>query len=148
MQPELEMIIRLVVAMTLGAVVGFERWHAGKPAGLRTNILIAGGSALFTVISAFGFPGGDPTRIAAGVVTGIGFLGAGTIMRRGEGVVGGMTTAASIWAVSAMGVAVGAGLYLLAVVATLGIVFTLFFLRIVEEKIKPFQKETRPGEKH
>lgn len=148
MRPELEMIVRLVVAMTLGAVVGFERWHAGKPAGLRTNILISGGAALFTIISVFGFPGADPSRIAAGVVTGIGFLGAGSIMRREEGGVGGITTAASIWAVAAMGVAVGVGLYLLAIAATIGIVFTLFILRIVEEKIRPFQKETRPGEKH
>lgn len=146
MRPELEMVLRLLLAMTLGALVGFERWHAGKPAGLRTNILISGGSALFTIISVFGF-GGDPARIAAGVVTGIGFLGAGAIIRRDEGSIGGLTTAASIWAVAAMGMAVGAGLYLIAVVATIGIVFTLFFLRIIEEKIRPFQKETRPGEK-
>jgi len=147
MRPELEMIIRLVVAMTLGALVGFERWHAGKPAGLRTNILIAGGSALFTIISAYAFPGADPSRIAAGVVTGIGFLGAGSIMRREEGGIGGLTTAAGIWAVAAMGMAAGAGLYLLAVVAAVAIVFTLFILRILEDKFRPFQKETRPGEK-
>lgn len=146
MNPELEMVLRLAVAMTLGAIVGFERWHAGKPAGLRTNILISGGAALFTIISVFGFDG-DPARIAAGVVTGIGFLGAGSIMRREEGGVGGITTAAGIWAVAAMGMAVGVGLYLLAIVATIAIVFTLFILRIVEEKIRPFQKETKPGEK-
>ena len=146
MIPELEMIVRFVVAMTLGAIVGFERWHAGKPAGLRTNILISGGSALFTIISVYAF-GGDPARIAAGVVTGIGFLGAGSIIRQ-EASVGGVTTAASIWAVAAMGMAVGAGLYLIAIVATIAIVFTLFILRIVEAKIAPFQKESKPGEKH
>ncbi|RJQ37847.1 MAG: MgtC/SapB family protein [Dehalococcoidia bacterium] len=146
MQPELEMVLRLVMAMTLGALVGFERWHAGKPAGLRTNILISGGAALFTIVSIFAF---DDPRMAAGVVTGIGFLGAGAIIRREEGGIGGLTTAASIWAVAAMGVAAGAGLYLISVVATVAIVFTLFFLRIVEEKVKtrPSQKENRPGEK-
>jgi putative Mg2+ transporter-C (MgtC) family protein len=147
MKPELEMVLRFAVAMTLGAIVGFERWHAGKPAGLRTNILISGGSALFTIISIFGF-GGDPARIAAGVVTGIGFLGAGSIMHREAGSVEGVTTAASIWAVAAMGMAVGAGLYLIAIVATIAIIFTLFILRIVEAKIAPFQKESKPGEKH
>jgi len=147
MRPELEMVLRLIVAMTLGAIVGFERWHAGKPAGLRTNILISVGSALFTIISVFGFEG-DPARIAAGVVTGIGFLGAGSIMHREAGSIEGITTAASIWAVAAVGVAVGAGLYLVAVVATIAIVFTLFILRIVEEKFSPFHKESIPGEKH
>jgi putative Mg2+ transporter-C (MgtC) family protein len=140
------MVLRLLLAMTLGAVIGFERWHAGKPAGLRTNILISGGSALFTIISVFGF-GGDPARITAGVVTGIGFIGAGAIMRRGKSGIGGLTTAASIWAVAGIGMAAGVGLYLLAVVATVAIVFTLFSLRVVEEKIRPFQKEVRPGEK-
>ncbi|MFH0941611.1 MAG: MgtC/SapB family protein [Chloroflexota bacterium] len=145
MSPELEMVLRLLVAMALGSVIGFERFRAGKPAGLKTNILISAGSALFTIISVFGF-GGDPARVAAGVVTGIGFLGAGAIIRRG-GDVGGLTTAASVWAVAGIGMAAGAGLYLIATVATGLIVASLIILRVVEEKIAPRHKETKPGER-
>jgi len=115
----MEMILRLLLAAVLGAGIGYQRERAGKPAGLRTHILIAIGSALFTVVSMFGFGGQvDPSRVAAGVVTGIGFIGAGVIFRgmRMDGPVVGLTTAASIWVTAAIGLAAGVGMYLVAVV--------------------------------
>jgi|YelNatPaOPRAMG01_1025707.scaffolds.fasta_scaffold18585_2 putative Mg2+ transporter-C (MgtC) family protein len=116
---QMEMILRLLLAAVLGAGIGYQRERAGKPAGLRTHILIAIGSALFTVVSMFGFGGQvDPSRVAAGVVTGIGFIGAGVIFRgmRMDGPVVGLTTAASIWVTAAIGLAAGVGMYLVAVV--------------------------------
>ena len=115
------MILRLLLAAALGAGVGYQRERAGKAAGLRTHTLISSGAALFTLVSIFGFSGAvDPSRVAAGVVAGVGFIGTGVIFRgmRGE-VVAGITTAASIWATAAIGVAAGAGLYLISAVATL-----------------------------
>ena len=120
------MILRILLAMALGAIIGFQRGKAEKPAGLRDIILICSGSALFTVVSIHGF-GVDPARVAAGIVTGIGFLGAGVIMRRGEGVVRGLTTAATIWVAAGIGLAAGAGLYLIATVTTF-LVLTILFL--------------------
>lgn len=126
MGTEVTMILRLLLAVALGAVIGIQREKVKKPAGLRTHILICLGACLFTVVSIYGF-GSDIARVAAGVVTGIGFIGAGAIIRGGEGgSIAGLTTAASIWAVAAIGLAVGAGLYLLSTVATflvLGILF-------------------------
>lgn len=116
---QVEIVLRLLLSAALGAGVGYQRERAGKPAGLRTHILIALGSALFTVVSLFGFSGQvDPSRVAAGVVTGIGFLGAGVIFRgmRADGPVVGLTTAASIWVTAAIGLAAGVGMYLVAVV--------------------------------
>jgi len=116
---DLELIERLLLSAFLGAALGFEREWRQKYAGLRTNILIAIGSTLFTVMSidlSWG-SGGDPTRVAAQIVTGIGFLGAGAIMRTGADVRG-LTTAATIWVNAAIGVAVGGGEYHLAVIAT------------------------------
>ena len=114
-----EFTIRLLLAAGLGAAIGIEReWHR-KPAGLRTNMLIAVGSTLFTVMSMhLGAHGGNQDRISSNIVTGIGFLGAGAIMRHRESVTG-MTTAATIWVNAAVGVAVGAGEYELASLATL-----------------------------
>ena len=126
MNAELLGALRILLAAVLGAAIGFQREKAHRPAGLRTHILIATGAALFTVISGLAFTGGDPSRIAAGVVTGIGFLGAGTILHRTR-FVEGLTTAASIWAVAAIGMASGAGLYILSVVATV-IVFLVLLL--------------------
>ena len=115
---EADMVLRLLIATVLGGLIGIERELAEKPAGLRTNLLVCLGAALFTVASIYGFGSeGDPSRVAAGIVAGIGFLGAGTILR-GDGAVHGITTAATIWAVAAIGLAVGAGLYLVAVVTT------------------------------
>lgn len=117
------------MAAGMGAIIGYQRERAGKVAGVRTHILICIGSALFAVVSAIGFGeyfGVDASRIAAGVVAGIGFLGAGTIMRRGEGIVEGLTTAATIWAVAAIGLAAGSGLYLITGVTTAIVVGILF----------------------
>jgi putative Mg2+ transporter-C (MgtC) family protein len=130
---ELDIVLRLLLAAALGTVIGFQRERAKKAAGLRTHTLISLGAALFTVVSIFGFPGtADVSRVAAGVVTGIGFIGAGVIIHgtRGERVVG-LTTAASIWITAAIGLAAGAGLYIMAVVAA---ILTLVVLRIPKVK--------------
>src|SRR5512139_1012112 len=113
---DLELILRLIVAAFLGSVIGLERRLTGHPAGDRTFALTALGACLFTVVSLRAFPGGD-TRIAAGVVTGLGFLGAGMILRGQEKEIRGLTTAAAIWTVGAIGLAVGAGSYGLAIAA-------------------------------
>ena len=118
MNTELEMALRLLLATFLGAVIGLQRELSGKEAGLRTNMLICAGSALITVASIHAFPGSDPSRLAAGIVTGIGFIGAGVILHRSGGAVVGLTTAATIWVVSGIGIAAGAGLYIISVVAT------------------------------
>jgi putative Mg2+ transporter-C (MgtC) family protein len=126
---DFELIQRLLLAAALGAALGFERELRQKTAGLRTNVLIAVGSALFTVMSInmAGAPGSDPTRIAAQIVTGIGFLGAGAIMRTGSGVQG-LTTAATVWVNAAVGVAAGGGEDHLAVLATAVTLAALFVL--------------------
>jgi putative Mg2+ transporter-C (MgtC) family protein len=125
---DLELIERLMLSAALGAVLGLEREWRQKYAGLRTNILIALGSTLFTVMSIdlSEAAGGDPTRVAAQIVTGIGFLGAGAIMRTGVGIRG-LTTAAMIWVNAAIGVAVGGGEYRLALIAT-GVTLTVLIL--------------------
>ena len=123
-----EMVIRLLIAAFLGAVIGYERARAKKPAGIRTHLMVCMGAALFTVISIWGFAGNaDPSRIAAGVVVGVGFLGAGTILRQERGVAG-LTTAATIWAVAAIGVAIGTGLYIVGAVAAGIVPLALRFL--------------------
>ena len=117
MGPEIEMILRLLLATALGAGIGYQRERAGKPAGLRTHCLIALGAAVFTVASIFGFGNGvDAARVAAGVVAGIGFIGAGVIFRTSGDWVAGLTTAASIWVAAAIGLAAGAGMYLISFV--------------------------------
>ena len=130
---DLELVERLLLSAFLGAALGFEREWRQKYAGLRTNILIAIGSTLFTVMSidlSWG-SGGDPTRVAAQIVTGIGFLGAGAIMRTGADVRG-LTTAATIWVNAAIGVAVGGGEYKLALIATAVTLMVLIVLNPVE----------------
>jgi putative Mg2+ transporter-C (MgtC) family protein len=112
---ELELVGRLILAAFLGFVIGLERELAGQPAGERTHAMASLGAATFAVISVLAFPGGDTARVAAGVVTGLGFLGAGMILK-GEGQeIHGLTTAAGIWAVGAIGLAIGAGMYLLGI---------------------------------
>lgn len=133
MPQEVEMILRLLLAAVLGIVIGLQREWKGKPAGVRTLALISVGSAMFSIISAMAFEGGDTTRIAAGVVTGIGFLGAGAILHRHGGVEG-LTTAASIWAVAGIGLAAGAGLYLIAVAVTIIALAILFIPHVPESK--------------
>jgi len=125
MSQELEMILRLLLAAALGLIIGLQREWKGKPAGVRTLALISMGSAMFSIISEMGFIGGDPSRIASGVVAGIGFLGAGAILHRHGGVEG-LTTATAIWASAGIGLAAGAGLYLIAVVATVITLVILF----------------------
>jgi putative Mg2+ transporter-C (MgtC) family protein len=133
---DLELIERLCLSALLGAALGFEREWRQKFAGLRTNILIAVGSTLFTVMSIdlSAAAGGDATRIAAQIVTGIGFLGAGAIMRTGSGVRG-LTTAAMIWVNAAIGVAVGGGEYRVAIIATIVTLVVLVLLSPVERWI-------------
>ena len=112
LETELTIALRLTVGLVLGAIIGFERELHRTPAGFRTHSIVALGAALFTVVSAYGFSGigVDPTRIAAQIVTGIGFIGAGTILQY-RGQIRGLTTAASLWAVAAIGMAAGAGLF-------------------------------------
>ncbi len=119
--------LRLLAATILGAAIGYERERRGRPAGLRTLTLVCLGSAAFTVASVIGFPGSDPSRVAAGVVAGIGFLGAGTILRE-QGSVIGLTTAATIWVVAGLGMLLGAGLYILAFTMCALILFVLIVL--------------------
>ena len=131
-----ELVQRLCLSAGLGAVLGLEREWRQKYAGLRTNILIAIGSTLFTLMSIdlSASSGGDPTRIAAQIVTGIGFLGAGAIMRNG-GSIRGLTTAAMIWVNAAIGVAVGGGEYQVAIIATIVTLVVLTTLNPIERWI-------------
>ncbi|MBI2264837.1 MAG: MgtC/SapB family protein [Armatimonadetes bacterium] len=125
---------RLVLACILGGIVGLERETLHRPAGLRTHILVCLGSALFTIVSIYGFFSyvrNDPARVAAQIVSGIGFLGAGTIMRHGANIKG-LTTAASLWAVAGIGMAVGCGYLAGAVIATLLMFLTLTTMRRLE----------------
>jgi putative Mg2+ transporter-C (MgtC) family protein len=125
---EIEMMLRLLLAAALGALIGYQRERSKKPAGLRTHTLISSGAALFTIASMYGFGiGADPARIAAGIVAGIGFIGAGVIFHRQGGIVEGLTTAATIWAVAAIGLAAGAGLYIIATL-TMAIVLAILLL--------------------
>lgn len=133
MIPELEILIRLGVAALLGAFIGFEREKSGQPAGLRTHIILVVGAALAMILSinvALQFKdqanGGDPGRIAAQVVSGIGFLGAGAILRYGTSVKG-LTTATSLWTMAVIGMTVGVGYYAVSAAAT-GLLFIVLFL--------------------
>jgi putative Mg2+ transporter-C (MgtC) family protein len=140
MLPDWELVLRLLLAALLGSFIGADRERLVWAAGLRTHMLVCVGSCLFMIVSAFGFGGVlgthvilDPSRIAAQVVSGIGFLGAGSILLRGE-VVRGLTTAASLWTVAAIGLAVGGGLYVEAIAATLIILVILAGIKPLEEK--------------
>jgi putative Mg2+ transporter-C (MgtC) family protein len=124
--------ISVLMAFVCGAIVGIEREKGHKPAGLRTQILICVGSAIFTVVSMSPAMGGrEPARIAAQIVTGVGFLGAGSILRDGK-LITGLTTAATIWTVSAIGIVVGAGYVTAGVLCSLGVLFVLGSFRYVE----------------
>ena len=135
-----ESLLRLALAAALGGLIGVEREIREREAGLRTHLLVALGSALFTIVSAYGFHAflasgqsvvrADPTRIAAQIVTGIGFLGAGAIIRQGLSVRG-LTTAATLWVVAAIGLAAGAGYYSAAVITTALVLVSLWPLRIL-----------------
>jgi putative Mg2+ transporter-C (MgtC) family protein len=143
-----EVAIRLLLTAALCGVIGFEREIRDQSAGFRTHILLGLGAALFTLVSAYGFTpfteaalqsGGrgiqfDPTRIAAQIVTGIGFLGAGAIIRQGTDIRG-LTTAASLWAAAAIGMAVGAGYYFGAVATTVVVIVALYALRELRNRL-------------
>lgn len=154
MLSELELALRLLLAAVLGAVVGIEREWRDRTAGLRTHMLVCLGSAVFTIVSAYGFQDwytnipaaerttvvSDPTRIAAQIVTGIGFLGAGAIFRSDDGIRG-LTTAASLWMMAATGLAIGAGFYELAIGGTLLVLIILVALRQVSGWINRLHRD-------
>ena len=135
-----EVLARLALAGALGGAIGFERELRDHEAGFRTHLLVAVGSAAFTLVSAYGFRDFqygrgtgftlDPTRIAAQIVTGIGFLGAGAIIRQGASIRG-LTTAATLWVVASIGLASGAGYYSVAVLGTAVVLFALYPLRVI-----------------
>jgi putative Mg2+ transporter-C (MgtC) family protein len=157
--PELslaELALRIGLAAGLGAAIGLERELREREAGLRTHLLVSLGAALFTLVSAYGWTDWsfstrsgivfDPTRIAAQIVTGVGFLGAGAIIRHGL-TVRGLTTAATLWTVAAIGMAVGAGYYWAAILTTAVVLVTLWPLRIVAFRIfTQLRPEERPLE--
>lgn len=132
---QLEWCLRVVLAAALAGPIGWNRERRGRPAGFRTFTLVAMGSALFTIISLYGFPGSTtPDRVASNIVVGIGFLGAGTLLRKESGNVSGLTTAAALWTSAALGTAAGAGLYILAVFTTVMVYIVLAVLRQLEYK--------------
>lgn len=137
---QLELAVRLLVAAALGAVIGAEREFHGHPAGMRTHLLVCVGSAAFTVLSIHAFSAFttpdqfDPSRVAAQIVTGIGFLGAGAIIKDGPSIRG-LTTAASLWVTAAIGMGAGAGQYVVAAVAAAIVVFSLWPLNRIAERL-------------
>jgi putative Mg2+ transporter-C (MgtC) family protein len=156
---DMEILLRLLVGAGLGALVGFERERQNQPAGLRTHIILAIGATLAMVLSinlAMQFrdfaPNGDPARLAAQVISGIGFLGAGAILRYGE-TVKGLTTATSLWTVAIIGLSAGAGNYLVSAGATLLVLIVLTIINVFEKRyIRSYASRTiqllaedRPG---
>ncbi|MEV5030407.1 MgtC/SapB family protein [Paenibacillus sp. LPE1-1-1.1] len=145
---ELHILLRLLLALLLGGLVGFEREQSKHAAGLRTNILVCLGSCLLMLLSMYGFSAFvdepnvrvDPARLAAAVITGIGFLGAGTILFTGKSITG-LTTAASLWVVSAIGLAVGAGFYFASATATVMVLVTLWAFNKLEKRYIRAKKE-------
>lgn len=145
---ELHILLRLLLALLLGGLVGFEREQSKHAAGLRTNILVCLGSCLLMLLSMYGFSAFvdepnvrvDPARLAAAVITGIGFLGAGTILFTGKSITG-LTTAASLWVVSAIGLAVGAGFYFASATATVMVLVTLWAFNKLEKRYISAKKE-------
>lgn len=135
-----EEIIKLLVSFATGAIVGFEREYRSKSAGLRTMILISLGSTLFTMVSVR--IGGDPSRMAANIVTGIGFIGGGIIFRDSNRVVG-TTTASAVWLVAALGVSIGAGFYDLMAVSFVMLLFALVVMNIFEKRFIHYKNQVR-----
>lgn len=140
---DFDLFVRIILSLVLGFVIGFEREITNKSAGLRTNILVCVGSCLFTILSIYGFsnalsiyPMGDPARVAAQILTGIGFIGGGTVLRHGTSIYG-LTTAATLWVTASVGMACGCGKYDIAVVCTVVSVATLTLIRIFEKNCIP-----------
>ena len=139
---QLDLAFRLIVAAILGAIIGIERERHEHPAGIRTHMLVSIGSAAFTVLSIYSFgEGSDPGRVAAQIVTGIGFLGAGSILK-GGGTVHGLTTAASLWVVAAVGMAAGAGAWGVAVATTIIVLISLWPLQEIERRFFNHRRES------
>ena len=134
---QVDLALRLLLAAVLGAAIGLEREVHEHPAGMRTHLLVSVGSAAFTVLSIFAFPapGADPARVAAQIVAGVGFLGAGSILKEGA-TIRGLTTAASLWAVAAVGMAAGAGAWGVAAVLTIIAIVSLWPLRLVTGSVR------------
>jgi len=132
-----DILIPCFLALVFGGIIGLQREKAERPAGLRTHTLVCLGSTVFTIISYLGFSsleGVDPSRVAAGVITGIGFIGAGVIFRQGP-LIKGVTTAASIWIVASIGISLGTKLYYLAALATILGFLTLSILKYIEDRV-------------
>ncbi|HDP95969.1 MAG TPA: MgtC/SapB family protein [Candidatus Aminicenantes bacterium] len=141
---ETQILLKIMLAAVLGGIIGLERELAHKEAGLRTNILISMGAALFTVLSieiSRGINGADPARVAAQIVTGVGFLGAGAIIQARFSVHG-LTTAATIWTVAAIGMTVGVGRYFVALMVTISIVVVLSLFRFFSTRLQPGARDT------
>jgi putative Mg2+ transporter-C (MgtC) family protein len=132
---ELESFLRLTVAAVSGGLIGIEREITEKTAGLRTHMLVCIGSCLFTIAGIFGFAHTDPSRVAAQIVTGVGFLGAGAILREGL-LVHGLTTAASLWVTAAVGLAVGTGMYSVGAFAVVVTLVSLWVLRPIRRRLR------------
>jgi putative Mg2+ transporter-C (MgtC) family protein len=133
---EWEALLRLVLAAVAGAFVGLDREIRHKPAGLRTNAIVATGAAMFTIVGILAFGEGDPaSRVAAQIVTGVGFLGAGAIIQQRAGVEG-LTTAAGIWGAAAVGMAFGAGLYILGIGGAILLMILLTVIGVAEGYFK------------
>ncbi len=143
-QPDLEMLASLLLSAIFGGLIGLERESHHRPAGLRTNMLVCVGACMFSLISTYGFASPDQSsRIIANVLVGVGFLGAGAVMKD-EMSVHGLTTAATIWTVAALGVAIALKMYFLAGSAEVIILFTLFFVRRFEKHYMPAPPESQP----
>jgi putative Mg2+ transporter-C (MgtC) family protein len=132
-EAQLDVVLRTLIALLIGSAVGIEREYRGHAAGVRTLAMVSVGSCIFTALGVYVFPGHatDPTRIAAQVVTGVGFLGAGAIFRAEDGVKG-LTTAATVWVVAALGMAVGFGLFIIATAAAVIVLIGLVLVRPLE----------------
>jgi len=146
---ELELVGRLLLAVFLGFLIGLERELAGQPAGERTHALTSLGAAIFALVSLLAFEGTDPARVAAGVVTGLGFLGAGMILKEKGQEVEGLTTAAGIWAVGGIGLAIGTGLYLLGVAAAVLVGALLWLERLlrIDERLARRRQSAKSHQK-
>jgi putative Mg2+ transporter-C (MgtC) family protein len=130
----------ILLALLLSAIIGLNRERSDHPAGLRTHILVGVGSCVFTLLSIFAFGNGDPGRVASQILPGLGFLGAGAILKQ-ENTIVGITTAASLWATAAIGMSVGTGAWLLAILLTLSIWITLVVIRYFEVRVLATKKE-------
>ena len=138
-----DIVVRLLAALAFSGAIGLQRALTGKAAGMRTHILVGVGAAMFALVSAYGFPSAaaNADRIASNVVTGIGFIGGGAILKE-RGSIKGLTTAAGLWAAAALGLAAGAGLYILGLAGTAVIIVTLVWLRYLELRFPRRMLET------